>query len=219
MFDFVLSPAYDLLTALTGLTGATLAIILLTVGVRLLLLPLGLRQARAQRAKARLAPDVAKLRKKFARDPQRFQRELGALYAREGTSMFAGFGAGLAQLPFFLVMYRLFVSATIAGQPNLLLAQSTLGVPLGEHFGAVVAHSGLFGVPSLIFLGLFVLLALVAWQSTRLIPEMPDVPMSRLFRLLPYGSVIAAGFLPLAAGIYLVISTAWTTAERSLRTV
>ncbi|GAA0970377.1 membrane protein insertase YidC [Acrocarpospora macrocephala] len=219
MFDFVLSPAYDLLTALTDLTGATLAIILFTVGVRLLLLPLGLRQARAQRAKTRLAPDVAKLRKRFAGDPQRFQRELGALYAREGTSMFAGLGAGLAQLPFFLVMYRLFVSATIAGQPNLLLAQSTLGVPLGEHFGAVVAHSGLFGAPSLIFLGLFVLLALVAWQSTRLIPEMPDVPMSGLFRLLPYGSVIAAGFLPLAAGIYLVISTAWTTAERSLRTV
>jgi YidC/Oxa1 family membrane protein insertase len=45
VFDFVLSPAYDLLTALTGLTGATLAIILFTVGVRLLLLPLGLRQA------------------------------------------------------------------------------------------------------------------------------------------------------------------------------
>jgi YidC/Oxa1 family membrane protein insertase len=219
MFDFVLSPAYDLVTALTGLTGPLLAIVLFTVGVRLLLLPLGLRQARAQRVKARLAPDVAKLRKRFARNPERFQRELTALYAREGTSMFAGLGPGLAQLPFFLVMYRLFVSATIAGQPNLLLAQSAVGVPLGQHFGAALAHSGLFGPPALIFLGLFVLLALVAWQASRLVPETPDVPMSKVFRWLPFGTVIAAGFLPLAAGIYLVVSTAWTTAERSLRTV
>ncbi|GIH24949.1 protein translocase component YidC [Acrocarpospora phusangensis] len=219
MFDLVLSPAYDLVAALTGLTGGLLAIVLFTVGVRLLLLPLGLRQARAQRIKVRLAPDVAELRKRFARNPERFQRELSSLYAREGTSLFAGFGSALAQLPFFLVMYRLFVSATIAGQPNLLLAQSAIGVPLGDHFGAVLAHSGLFGAPALVFLGLFALLALVAWQASRLTPETPGMPMSKLFRLLPFGTVIAAGFLPLAAGIYLLVSTAWTTAERSLRTV
>ncbi|GAA0395542.1 protein translocase component YidC [Acrocarpospora corrugata] len=218
MFDFVLSPAHDLLNALSGHTGGLLAIILFTVAVRLLLLPLGLRQARAQRARARLAPEVTKLRKRFSRDPKRFQRELNALYAGAGTSAFAGIGSALAQSPFFLVMYRLFVSATIAGHSNLLLAQSALGVPLGEHFSAALAHSGVFGAPALIFVALFALLALVAWQSTRLVPDMPEVPMSGVLKLLPYGSVIAAGFLPLAAGIYLLISTAWTTAERSLRT-
>jgi YidC/Oxa1 family membrane protein insertase len=37
-----------------------------------------------------------------------------------------------------------------------------------------------------------------------------------LAKLLPYATVIIAGFLPLAAGLYLLTTTAWTLAERAL---
>jgi membrane protein insertase Oxa1/YidC/SpoIIIJ len=37
-----------------------------------------------------------------------------------------------------------------------------------------------------------------------------------LTRLLPYLTVIFAAFVPLAAGIYLLVSTAWSLAERRL---
>jgi YidC/Oxa1 family membrane protein insertase len=35
-----------------------------------------------------------------------------------------------------------------------------------------------------------------------------------LLRLLPFGTVLAAGVLPLAAGLYLVTTTTWTFLER-----
>lgn len=34
--------------------------------------------------------------------------------------------------------------------------------------------------------------------------------------LLPWGSVVAAAMLPLAAGLYLLVSTAWTFGERAV---
>ncbi|MCT9931747.1 YidC/Oxa1 family membrane protein insertase [Planotetraspora sp. A-T 1434] len=212
MFDFVLVPAYDLIRSLSDLTGAALAIVLFTLGVRLLLLPLGIRIARGQRIRMRLAPDVEKLRKRFRQDPVRLSQEVNALYAKEGTSMASGFLLPLAQSPFFMVAYRLFTSAVIAGHPNLLLARGVLGVPLGEHFGAVLAGAGLFSAPGLVFLGLFALLVLAAWVASRRVDE--GVPMRRLLMLLPFGTVLAAAVLPLAAGLYLLVTTAWTTTER-----
>ncbi|MFG1875621.1 YidC/Oxa1 family membrane protein insertase [Sphaerisporangium sp. NPDC049003] len=145
MFDTVIDSAYRLINGLGSLTGAAFAIVLFTLAVRLLLLPLSVRQAKAQKARLRLAPQVEALRKRFARDPERLMRETSKLYAAGGTSMFAGIMPGLAQAPFLMITYRVFVSATIAGHPNLLLAQSALGVPLGEHFAAVLAGSGLGG--------------------------------------------------------------------------
>ncbi|MFC6083302.1 YidC/Oxa1 family membrane protein insertase [Sphaerisporangium aureirubrum] len=212
MFDIVLESVYRLITALGSLTGPALAIVLFTLAVRLLLLPLTLRQAAAAKARLRLAPKVEALRKRFARDPERMMRETSALYRAAGTSMFAGLLPGLAQAPFFLVTYRVFLSATIAGHPNLLLAQSALGVPLGEHFAVAVAGGGLFGAPALVFLGLFALLAVVAWVVSRRMGEVQP----RVLRLLPFGTVVFAAFVPLAAVLYLLVSTAWAAAERVL---
>ncbi|MEO3810399.1 membrane protein insertase YidC [Sphaerisporangium sp. B11E5] len=212
MFDLVLETAYRLITGLGSLTGPALAIVLFTLAVRALLLPLTLRQVAAAKARLRLAPKVAALRERHARDPERMIRETSALYRAEGTSMFAGLGPALAQAPFFLVAYRVFVSASIAGHPNLLLAQSALGVPLGEHFAAAVAGGGLLGAPALVFLGLFALLAVVAWVVSRRMGEVQP----RALRLMPYGTVVLAAFVPLAAVLYLLVSSAWTAAERVL---
>lgn len=212
MFDTVIDLAYQLISALGSLTGVAVAIILVTLAVRLLLLPLSMRQASAHRARLRVAPKVEALRKRIARDPERLAREMSKLYAAEGTSMFAGILPALAQAPFLMVTYRVFISATIAGHPNLLLAQSALGVPLGDHFAAVVAGSGLFSPAALVFLGLFALLAVLAWVTWR---RMGDV-QPRALRLTPFCTILIAVFLPLAAGLYLLVSTAWTAAERAV---
>ncbi|MEV5413561.1 membrane protein insertase YidC [Thermopolyspora sp. NPDC052614] len=210
MFDPILEPAYRLISSLADHTGAAVAIVLFTLAVRVLLLPLSLRQARAHRDRLRIAPKIARLRERHRANPDRLNRELAALYAKEGTSPLAGCLPGLAQLPFFSVTYQLFISATIAGQPNALLAQSALGVPLGEHFAAVVATSGLFSPAALVFAGLLFALAVLAWVLSR---RMGEVPI-RALRLLPFGVILAAGVFPLATGIYLLVSTAWSTAER-----
>jgi YidC/Oxa1 family membrane protein insertase len=204
LFDDAVGVAYHLVIALTSVVGsAAVAIVLFTVLVRLALLPLARRAALANRERQRLAPQVAELRKRHADDPASLYRETTALHRAEGTSMFAGFGASLLQLPVFSVVYRLFLSPAIGGHANLLLGQALFGTRLGTRWFGVA-----LGVHGLVFVGLFVLLALVAWWSSR------QMPASGWLRLLPFGTVLFAGFVPLAAGLYLLTTTAWSAGER-----
>ncbi|WP_116948421.1 membrane protein insertase YidC [Jiangella endophytica] len=213
------------------------AILLVVVLVRILLLPLSLRAARAGRARLALRPAELRLRERFRRDPVRLRRELTALHRSHGTSPFAGLGASLAQLPFFMVLYRLFSAPTLNGGANALFTHTLLGVPLSDSWLAAIG-SGIIPAELLVFGALFVLLTLVAWWSSRLAARSaaqlaatsaagrsagrPGAPievealMARLGRILPFGTVVAAAFLPLAAGLYLLLSATWTAAERSI---
>src|SRR4051794_31604465 len=137
MFGFLDVPiegAYHLVTWLAGATGVTLAIVLFTMGVRLALHPLARMAARGQKARAVLEPQAKKLRERHRKNPERLQRELLALYQESGTSAFAGCLPMLSQIPFFMVMYRLFSAGTISGVPNDLMLRTLFGTPLSSHF-------------------------------------------------------------------------------------
>ncbi|MFF5208562.1 YidC/Oxa1 family membrane protein insertase [Streptosporangium sp. NPDC000396] len=222
MFDPVIEFTADLIAALAQpLNSTALAIILFTLGVRLLLLPLSVMQARGARAQALLAPKVQALKKRHGRDPERLRRELGALYAREKTSLTAGCLPGMAQMPFFMVMYQAFASSTIAGHANALLTHGMFGVPLGQQFASTVAGFGLLSGPTLVFAGLFLLLFAVALVTSRRARRtMGDQVQPEMLRnvmpLLPFGTLLVAAVLPLAAGLYLLVTTAWTAAERAV---
>ncbi|MEV4567218.1 membrane protein insertase YidC [Nonomuraea sp. NPDC049419] len=191
---------------------AALGIVLFTLAVRLLLLPLNVRQARTTKIRERLAPKLRELRERHGRNPERLSRELSALYAKEGTSPFAGIMPMLAQLPFLWLMYR------VATHPTALAGHTLFGAPLGEQAAGVVAHFGLVSTPVLVFVLVIALVTAVAWLSARQIKVVEEQPeaMQRIMRLLPYGSALAALVLPLAAGLYLLVSTAWAVSERAV---
>src|SRR3954447_25395986 len=91
------SAAYDLVSTLTsviipvfGSGAAVAAIVLFTLAVRLLLLPLALRQARGEKARARIMPEIQNLQKRHAKNPERLRSELAELQAREGTGPLTG---------------------------------------------------------------------------------------------------------------------------------
>ena len=213
-----------ILTPLAGGLAAAAAIVAFTMAVRLLLLPLSYRAARGLSAQARLAPRVQALRKEHAGQPDRLQRELSALYQAEGTSALAGCLPLLLQWPFLSVMYLLFRSPVIGGSPNLLLTRDLLGVPLSAHWLAV---PGAFSAHGAVFAGLFALLAGLGWLSARLArrraPAAAAPAASQaagaagvVARLAPYFTVAVAAFVPLATGLYLLTTTAWTLAERAV---
>ena len=154
-----------LLTPVAGGLAAAAAIVLFTAAVRLLTCPLSLRALRGQAAMSRLAPQVQALRTRYGRQPERFQRELTALYKREGTSPFASLLPLLAQWPFLSVMYLLFRSATVDGAQNQLLSHGLFGIPLGAHW---LSGAGLLSVHDAVFLVIFALLAALCWLSARL---------------------------------------------------
>jgi YidC/Oxa1 family membrane protein insertase len=269
----VVTDLVHFLAPLGGGLAAVAAIIAFTVAIRLLLLPLSYYALRGQAGQARLQPELAELRRRHGHEPERLQREIGALYQRESGTLLIGCLPLLVQLPFFSIMYRLFLSPTVAGQPNQLLAHLVAGVPLSAHVfslswldhgsvGSALGVTGLFSVHGLVFAGLIALLALVGWASVRLAkrmsqaatvpaPAIPAPPAARkkqaqagqaragqaragqapvaavtaadtqgravaaLSTVLPYFTAVVALFVPLAAGIYLLTTTAWTMAERT----
>jgi YidC/Oxa1 family membrane protein insertase len=244
LFGVPLDAAYHLVYALTALLtpvlpglAAAAGIIVFTAAVRLAVMPLSLRGLRGLAAQARLAPQVAALRARYRREPERLGRELSELYRTEGSSLLAGVAPLLVQWPVFSVLYLLFRSPVVAGGPNRLLSRDLFGVPLGSHWlsgagaGALSAHGA-------VFLGLFAVLAVICWLSARVARRLAGPPapgaapgagagavtgggtgagaggLGLLGKVLPYVTVVIAAFAPLAAGIYLVTSTAWSVLER-----
>jgi YidC/Oxa1 family membrane protein insertase len=154
----------NVLTPVLGGLAAVAGIILVTMAVRLLVSPLTFRALRGQAAQARLAPEIQRLRQRHAKQPDRLQRELTALYQREGTSVFAGFAPLLVQWPVFSVLYLLFRSPTVAGGPNRLLSRDLLGVPLGSHW---LSGAGILSVHGAVFLAVLAVLTAACWSVAR----------------------------------------------------
>ncbi|MFI6324672.1 YidC/Oxa1 family membrane protein insertase [Nonomuraea sp. NPDC050556] len=204
----------SLVAFLTTHADPALAIVLFTLAVRLLLLPLVIKQARSAKIKERLAPKLRELQKRHSKNPERLSKEMTALYAKEGSSPFAGILPGLAQVPFMWLMYR------VATHPTALAGHYLFGAPLGQNVAGVVASFGLVSVPFLVFALVIVGLLVVAWLMSRRMraaatADQPEM-LRKILPLLPFASVVTAAVLPLAAGLYLLVSTAWTAAERTV---
>ncbi len=185
-----------ILAPLTGGLATTAAIIAFTVLARLLLLPLSYfavrGSVRGEGARARLQPRIAELQRRHRNDPQRLQRELAALYRAEGSGMFGGFLPLLIQLPFFSVMYRLFLDHSVGGAPNTLLTHTLLAAPLGSHW---LAGAGPLSAQGAVFAGLFALLAAVAVLAVRATrraaPAVSPAPVTPARGKVPAGSTPA----------------------------
>jgi YidC/Oxa1 family membrane protein insertase len=208
------------LAPLLGSLAAAAAIVLFTMGVRLLLTPVSYRAMKGMDAQARIAPQVQALRQRHAGQPEALQRALAALYRAEGTSFYAGCLPILVQWPFFSVMYLVFRSPVIHGVRNALLGHDLFGAPLGSHW---LSASGPFSAQGAVFAGLFLLLAVIGWVSARVARAAASQGSSStgglqaaLVRFTPYLTVAFAAFLPLASGLYLATTTAWTLAERAV---
>ncbi|MEV7778732.1 YidC/Oxa1 family membrane protein insertase [Kitasatospora sp. NPDC088351] len=209
LFDPAVGLAHDVVSALAGLLPTALAIVLFTVCVRLALHPLARAAARGEKARARLAPQVAELNRKHKGKPEKLQAALAELYRKEKASPFAGCLPMLVQLPFFSVMYRLFTT------PNDLLGHTLFGVPLGLHVHGATgpAQLAVFGV---LYAGLAAV-AYVGFRRARRAAAAQPTPQpgAAFLPYLSFGTVLFASLVPLAAAIYLLTTTTWSAAERA----
>lgn len=223
----VLMGLAGLLEPLIGVSSAAAAIVLVTILVRTALIPVGVSQAKAERMRARLAPQLADLRRRHGTDPERLQRETMALYAAEGTSPFAGCLPLLIQAPIVGVIYALFILPTIAGHPNALLEQTFLGVPLGSSLAGSIASGTLTPAALLVFGMVIAAIALVGEVTRRVfrvqLPSSTDAAAAsplglpaaqRLIGLAQFITAVIAVFVPLAAALYLLVTVAWTLVQR-----
>jgi YidC/Oxa1 family membrane protein insertase len=85
--------------------GWGLAIILLTVSVRLVLLPLTLKQVTSMQRLQLLAPEMKAIQEKYKDDKQRQQQEMMKFYRENRVNPLASCLPLLFQLPFFIALY------------------------------------------------------------------------------------------------------------------
>ncbi|WP_329117749.1 YidC/Oxa1 family membrane protein insertase [Streptomyces sp. NBC_01465] len=225
----------DLLDPLFHGASMAAAIVLFTACVRLAIHPLSRQSARAQKARAALAPQIAALRKKHGKDAQKLQKATMELYAAEKVSPLAGCLPSLLQMPAFFLMYHLFESTKIGGKANVLLEHSLLGSPLGGTWRGALADGGVFGSEAVVYLVLFAIVAAVATfnygRTKRMMaasaaaapaPSSSDVPgagamsaMTKVMPLMSFMTLFTVGIVPLAAALYVVTSTTWSAVERA----
>jgi YidC/Oxa1 family membrane protein insertase len=82
-----------------------LAIILLTVGIRLILLPLGLKQIRSMHQMQAIQPKVKALQAKYKGNKQKLNEETMKLYREHGVSPLGGCWPMLLQIPVLAALY------------------------------------------------------------------------------------------------------------------
>jgi YidC/Oxa1 family membrane protein insertase len=232
----VIDTAYRALIALTtllepfaGTAAAAAAVVVVTLLVRTALVPVGVSQAKAERSRARLAPRLADLQRRHRNAPERLQRETMQLYADEGTTPFAGCLPMLVQAPVVGVIYAVFVHAQIAGHGNALLDHTLAGVPLGATLRGSLGEGGAM----LVFGVLVALIALVGELTRRAqrpggrlaapvaAPPAGSRPLAgpgaqRMLGALQFMTAVVACVVPLAAGIYLLVTVWWTLGQRVL---
>lgn len=91
LFDIIAVPLGWVLGLIyTGIPNYFLAIFLFTLLIRAALFPLSLKSQKSQADRARLAPRLERLKKKYAKDPKKLQEKQMALYEKEGVSLTGG---------------------------------------------------------------------------------------------------------------------------------
>lgn len=84
-----------------------LAIILLTITVRVAIWPLHAKSTRTMKRMAKLQPEMAKIKEKYADDPNKINTETMGLYRKYGINPLGGCLPMLIQIPIFFGFYRM----------------------------------------------------------------------------------------------------------------
>ncbi|MEE9325230.1 MAG: YidC/Oxa1 family membrane protein insertase [Dehalococcoidia bacterium] len=120
--EIFLRPLLNSLVFLYNILGNNfgLAIIAFTIIIRILILPLTMRQLRSTRAMMGLQPKVQELQKKFKGDRQRISQETMRLYKEEGINPIGCLGPTIIQLPIWIGLYRAILQALPSNPEGLV---------------------------------------------------------------------------------------------------
>ncbi len=165
-----------------------IAIILLTVAIRLLLFPLMHTSTVSMRKMQKLQPKIKEIQakhKKKKQDPQaraKMNQEMMALYKQEGVNPMGGCLPMLVQLPILWALYKLFLNAIeLRHAPFMLWIQD------------LSAKDPYYITP--------ILMTATMWLQQRLAPQAGDPQQQRIMRMLPL--VFGIMFLQFPSGLVL----------------
>jgi YidC/Oxa1 family membrane protein insertase len=217
LFYFLTKPFFYILNYLHDWLGNFgLAIMALTVIIKLLFLPLANRSYRAMGKMRALQPEILKLRERFTDDRQRLNQEMMELYKREKVNPAAGCLPIFIQIPVFFSLYKvLFVTIEMrhapfygwikdlsAPDPTDVLNLFGL-IPWDPSQFHVTLLNHEFSLPALLLIGAWpMIMGVTMFLQQRMNPPPPDPVQARIFMFLPLVFTFMLARFPAGLVIY-----------------
>lgn len=189
-----------------------LAILALTLTVRLVMFPLANKSYESMSKMRNLQPKMEEIKKKHPDEPQKQQQELMALYQKEKINPLAGCLPLLLQIPVFYAVYKmLFVTIEMRHQPffgwirDLSAPDPTtiwnlFGLIPWDPASAPLIGSLLGGTFALSILAIFY--GLTMWLQMAMSPQAPDPMQRRIFQFMPIVFTFIMATFPAGLLIY-----------------
>ncbi len=213
-----------------------LAIIMLTIVVRLGMFPMSRKQAHNAQMMQKLQPEMKEIQKKYKKDPEAARKAQQELWSKHNYNPLGGCLPLVIQMPIFLGLYRaLQVNVELRDAPLLSHAIrwcSNLAAPdmlydWSSFMPATVSNGVGYSFPPILggmaglgpYLNLFPIITLVLFlvQQKVMMPPAADEQAAQQQKIMKYVMLLMGlMFFKVAAGlcIYFIASTFWGLAER-----
>lgn len=198
---YIVYPLSQLITYVANLTNENfgLAIIIVTLLIRLLILPLMIKQTKSSKAMQALQPEMQKLREKYSskdqKTQQKLQQETMALMQKHGVNPLAGCFPILIQMPILIGFYHAIM------RTREIAEHSFLWFDLGE-------RDPYFILPILAGVFTFIQQKLMMAGTAQQNPQ-----MAMMLWLMPIMIVVFAISFPAALSLYWVVGNLFMIAQ------
>ena len=212
----LLGVTYQITQRVGGLFGKGgnygVAIILLTMLVRLVMFPLGRKQALSAKKMQDLQPHMKELQEKFKDDKEAQTRETWALYKRHGVNPVSGCLPALVQLPIFVGLWQALNNSVSLRHAKFLYIENLAAPDMLFKFPTEIPYLGNYfnALP-------FIVVALMLVQTKLFAPPATTPEAEAQQKMMKYMMIFMAFMfykVPSGLGIYFITSSLWQICER-----
>ena len=194
-FDVIAKPMLWMLNFFHTYVGNYgVAIILLTIFIKLAFWPITQKGMMSMKNMQKLQPKIAKLREKYKADPAQMNQEMMALYKTYKVNPLGGCLPMLIQIPFFFALYRVLMAAIELRHAPFMLWINDLSAPDRLWLGFNLPY--LQGLPVLTLL-----MGASMYLQQKMTPTTVDPTQARIMQFLPV--VFTFMFINFASGLVL----------------
>jgi YidC/Oxa1 family membrane protein insertase len=232
---WVVSRIYGLLSPVFGASSGwtwALTIVLLVVLMRLIMVPLFIKQMHTTRRMTALAPQMSVLRKKYKNDKQTLNQEMMKLYQEAGVNPLMGCLPVAAQLPMFFALFSVLkaIAEWVPGQiPKYHLTTAMVSSAKTAHILGVTIDDKFLSSGTPLHVRIVILLAVLVSMGTTYLTvrqsmkrgmmpaATPDNPMGQSQKYMAYIMpffALSGLYWPFGLVLYWVTTNLWTLVQQ-----
>jgi len=168
------------------------AIILLTIAIRIILYPLTHKQTASMKALQDLQPEMKKIQEKYKDNPEKYQQEVMELYKKHKVNPMSGCLPLLVQMPFLIALYQTLIHTTEFKNAPFIWVNDLSGPDIP----------------------LVILLGLTTYLSQKM--SITDPNQAKTMAFIPFLMMFMFWSLPAGVILYIVISNLFTMGQQYL---